>query len=136
MTHQITSINEYLLETMEIAKRNQVRKLILSGTIFLAFISLGFGIYSSSEVVQNTDNQYNIHTVSSSEENQLKLGKVYLAFDPDELNGVEDLDTFLSKQRKDSEVFKITDPNFLVDKWTEHDVRNQIVIKGNYYAGQ
>ena len=32
------------------------------------------------------------------DQTEAKFGKVYLAFDPDELNGVEDIEVFLAKR--------------------------------------
>lgn len=136
MTHQIIPINEYLHKTAEIAKRNKFKKVILSCTLFLAFISLGFGIYSSSEVIQNTENQSTTTILSVSNENSMRFGKVYLAFDPDELNGVEDLDAYLAKKHANKINTDNSDFNYSDNNWTEEEVRNHIVIRGNYYAGQ
>jgi len=135
MTHQIIPINEYLHKTAEIAKRNQFKKVVLSCTLFLAFISLGFGIYSSSEVAQNTENQSNTTIISVSNESTMRLGKVYLAFDPDELNGVEDLNEYLAKKHTNKIATHDSEFNYFENNWTEEEVRNHIVIRGNYYAG-
>lgn len=135
MTHQIISIDEYLHETSEIAKRNKLRRFVLTCTLFLASLSLGFGIYSSSEVIQYTDNQETTTIISVSDDDTPRFGKVFLAFDPDELNGIEDLDAFLNEDEKMSSHTDQTAYDFHRASLTEEEVRNQIVITGNYYAG-
>ncbi|MEO1218060.1 MAG: hypothetical protein AAFY45_31310 [Bacteroidota bacterium] len=136
MTHQIISIDDYLNETSQLAKKNRSRRIILFCTLFLAVISLGFGIYTSTEVIQQPDNQNNISAISVSNQTEAKFGKVYLAFDPDELNGVEDIEAFLAKRNGEDIESEKDNLGFPEKNWTEDEVRNQIVIKGNYFAGQ
>ena len=136
MTHQIISIDDYLNETSQLAKKNRSRRIILFCTLFLAVVSLGFGIYTSTEVQQLPANQNNMSVVPVSDQTEAKFGKVYLAFDPDELNGVEDLDVFLAKRNGEDVESEKGNIGFPEENWTDDEVRNQIVIKGNYFAGQ
>ncbi|MEL6256876.1 MAG: hypothetical protein AAFR87_33070, partial [Bacteroidota bacterium] len=88
------------------------------------------------EVIQQPDNQNNISAISVSNQTEAKFGKVYLAFDPDELNGVEDIEAFLAKRNGEDIESEKDNLGFPEKNWTEDEVRNQIVIKGNYFAGQ
>ncbi|MEM6802194.1 MAG: hypothetical protein AAF696_12370 [Bacteroidota bacterium] len=136
MTHQIYSIDDYLHKTSELAKKNKSKKVILFFTMMLALLSLGFGIITSSEIKEKPVAEANATIIPISEENPKKFGKVFLAFDHEELNGIEDIDAYLNGEFKQESKVEEEDQVYPEDDWTDEGVRNQIVIKGNYYAGQ
>lgn len=135
MTHQIYPIDDYLHKTSELAQKNKSKKVILFFTMILAMLSLGFGIITSSDINNKANKEPNAEVFPVSEENPVKFGKVFLAFDHEELNGIEDIEAFLNEEVEHDKVEENED-TYPEDDWTDEGVRNQIVIKGNYYAGQ
>ena len=102
----------YLLAVKEQRKMNRITKSFFFSLILIALIGMGFTFFQP-DTESNSDQTKLENTIAAEEAiaNAGKVGIVFLAFDPDELDGIEDWALYFNEGQEDEEL------NINLDEW-------------------
>ena len=95
----------YLLAVKAQRRMTLITKTVFLSLILLAVCGLGYSI-SQSGILKKDPQQTELQAALDAEENveaEGKIGVVFLAFDPSELDGVEDLTSYFEEYNADQE---------------------------------